>query len=111
PNRDNLLLPGAYVQVALPLQASTALTISANALLGHGEGLRVAVVDAAGTVSLHPIKVGRNFGNNMEVLEGVGAKDQLVLNPPDSLNDGDKVLVVAPAAEKAGGNKAETKAK
>ena len=114
PNRDNLLLPGAYVQVSLPLQASTVLTIPANALLVRGEGLRVAVVDAAGAVSLRPIKVGRNFGNNMEVLEGVGARDQLVLNPPDSLNDGDKVLIVPPSveksAEKSGGDKAAAKA-
>ena len=105
PNRDNLLLPGAYVQVALPLQASKAITIPANALLVRGEGLRVAVVDAAGTVTLRPIKVGRNYGQSMEVLEGVGAKDQLVLNPPDSLNDGDKVVVAPPPAPAA---KAET---
>src|SRR5688500_18586539 len=70
PNRDSLLLPGAYVQVALPLQASKSLTIPANALLVRGEGLRIAVVDAAGVVSLRPVKVGRNFGDSMEVLEG-----------------------------------------
>jgi RND family efflux transporter MFP subunit len=105
PNRENLLLPGAYVQVALPLQASKAITIPANALLVRGEGLRVAVVDAEGTVTLRPVKVGRNYGQSMELLEGVGAKDQLVLNPPDSLNDGDRVVVAPPPAPAA---KAET---
>jgi RND family efflux transporter MFP subunit len=100
PNRDSLLLPGAYVQVALPLQASKSLTIPANALLVRGEGLRIAVVDTAGVVSLRPVKVGRNFGESMEVLEGVDIKDQLVLNPPDSLSEGDKVVVSPPAAEK-----------
>jgi RND family efflux transporter MFP subunit len=101
PNRENLLLPGAYVQVALPLAATKALTIPANALLVRGEGLRVAVVDAAGTIALRPVKVGRNYGESMEVMEGVGAKDQLVLNPPDSLNDGDKVVVAPPPAPAA----------
>jgi hypothetical protein len=101
PNRDNLLLPGAYVQVALPLAASKALTIPANALLVRGEGLRVAVVDAAGTITLRPVKVGRNYGESMELLEGVDAKDQLVLNPPDSLKDGDKVVVAPPPAPAA----------
>src|SRR5262249_25408347 len=94
-----------YVQVALPLQASKALTIPANALMVRGEGMRVAVIDASGSVSLRPIKVGRNFGDSMEVLEGVTAKDQIVLNPSDSLNEGDKV-VVAPPEKKAQPEKA-----
>ena len=49
-NRDGVLLPGALVQVALPLQASKALVIPTNALLFRGEGMRVAVVDASGRV-------------------------------------------------------------
>jgi RND family efflux transporter MFP subunit len=98
PNRDNLLLPGAYVQILLPLQAGNVLTIPSNALLVRGAGMSVAVVDASGTVSLRPIKVGRNFGDSMEALEGVTLKDQLVLNPPDSINQGDKVSVAPPAA-------------
>ena len=48
PNRDGVLLPGAYVQVVLPLQASKTLTITANALMIRGEGLRVAVLDSSG---------------------------------------------------------------
>ena len=48
PNRDGTLLPGAYVQVSLPLAASQSLTIPANALLFRAEGTRVAVVDARG---------------------------------------------------------------
>ncbi|HEY4069028.1 MAG TPA: efflux RND transporter periplasmic adaptor subunit [Burkholderiaceae bacterium] len=103
PNRNNLLLPGAYVQVTLPLQAGNAITIPANALLVRGKGMSVAVVDASGTVSLRPIKVGRNFGDSMEALEGVTVKDQIVLNPPDSINAGDKVAVAPPEAAKKGG--------
>jgi RND family efflux transporter MFP subunit len=101
PNRDGTLLPGAYVQVALPLQVSKALTIPSNALLIRGEGLRVAVLDAKGTISLRPVKVGRNYGETLEVLEGVATSDQLVLNPSDSLADGDQVFVAPPAAPAA----------
>ena len=46
PNQDGALLPGAYVQVALPLAASRALVVPTNVLLFRGEGTRVAVVDA-----------------------------------------------------------------
>jgi RND family efflux transporter MFP subunit len=93
PNRDGTLLPGAYVQVALPLAASQSLSIPANALLFRAEGTRVAVVDADGHIHLKAITVGRNYGETVEVLDGLTSADHLVLNPSDSLADGDKVAV------------------
>ena len=33
PNRDGVLMPGAYVQVQLPLRGAQAMTVPANALL------------------------------------------------------------------------------
>jgi RND family efflux transporter MFP subunit len=105
PNREGLLLPGAYVQAALPLAASKALVIPANTLLIRGAGTLVAVVDADGRIKLKPIRVGRNYGQTVEVLEGVSATDQLVLNPSDSLGDGDAVTVVPAAKEAPAGKK------
>ena len=99
PNRNGTLLPGAFVQVALPLPADSALVIPANALLFRKEGLSVAVVDANGTVHMRPVQIGRNLGPTIEVLEGVATSDRLVLNPPDSLADGDHVMISTPAKE------------
>ncbi|VTU15745.1 Multidrug transporter MdtA [Variovorax sp. SRS16] len=93
PNRDGTLLPGAYVQVSLPLAASRTLTIPANALLFRAEGTRVAVVDAAGHVHLRAVSLGRNYGETVEVLDGLDAKDRMVLNPSDSLAEGDVVTI------------------
>lgn len=92
-NSQGTLLPGAYVQVALPLQGSGALTVPTNVLLMRGEGPRVAVVGADGKVALRAVKIGRNLGAVIEILDGVGASDRLVLNPSDSMNDGDTVVV------------------
>jgi len=92
-NQDGKLLPGAYVQVALPLAGSGALTVPTNVLLFRAEGPRVAVVGADGKVQLRAVKIGRNFGEVLELLDGVGPQDRLVLNPPDSLNDGDPVVI------------------
>ena len=92
-NKDDKLLPGAYVQVALPLTGTGALTVPTNVLLFRGEGPRVAAVGADGKVQLRAVKIGRNFGEVVEILEGVAAADKLVLNPPDSLNDGDAVVI------------------
>jgi len=71
PNRDGALLPGAYVQAALPLAASRDLVIPTNALIFRAEGIQVASVDGGGKVKLLGVKVGRNFGNTVEVLEGL----------------------------------------
>jgi RND family efflux transporter MFP subunit len=97
PNKDGALLPGASVQVALPLAASASLTVPGNALLFRGEGTRVAVVDARGKVTLRAVTLGRNNGNTVEVTGGLLATDRLVLNPPDALADGDVVTTEAPA--------------
>jgi RND family efflux transporter MFP subunit len=99
PNRNGELLPGAFVQVALPLPASASLVIPANALLFRKEGLSVAVVDQSGTVHLRPVQLGRNLGPTLEVLQGVSTSDRVVLNPPDSLAEGDHVTISAQAKE------------
>jgi RND family efflux transporter MFP subunit len=97
PNKDGALLPGAYVQVALPLTASATLSVPSNALLFRGEGTRVAVVDGQGKITLHAVTLGRNNGTTVEVTGGLQSNDRLVLNPPDSLVDGDVVTLQAPA--------------
>jgi RND family efflux transporter MFP subunit len=93
PNKDGVLLPGAFVQVALELLPSGVMTIPTNALMIRAEGTRVAAVGADGRVQLRAVRVGRNYGESIEILDGVAAGERLVLNPPDSLNEGDEVSV------------------
>jgi RND family efflux transporter MFP subunit len=102
PNKEGTLLPGAYVQVQLPLPSNAQMAVPANTLLIRAEGIRVAVVDPQGIVRLRAVKVGRNLGETVEVNDGVKAGDVLVLNPTDSIAEGDKVAVaVEPAASAA----------
>jgi RND family efflux transporter MFP subunit len=100
PNHDGKLLPGAYARVLLPTGVSTTLVVPVNTLLFRAEGPRAAVVDADGKVHLHAVSIGRDFGTSLEILSGISATDNLVLNPPDSLADG-AVVTVAPAAAAA----------
>lgn len=95
PNKEGILLPGAFVQVSLPLQPSGVMTIPTNALMIRAEGPRVAAVGADGRVHLRAVRIGRNYGESIEVLDGTTENDRLVLNPPDSLSEGDLVSVVA----------------
>jgi len=93
PNRDGSLLPGAYVQVDLPLAGAKTLVVPTNVLLFRGEGTRVALVDAASRVRLKPVTLGRNLGESIEVLGGIADGDRLVVNPSDSLAEGDSVAL------------------
>jgi RND family efflux transporter MFP subunit len=94
PNPKDALIAGAYVQVNLPIrQDGDALLIPINVLLFRPDGPRVAAVDAAGRVRLAPVKLGTDFGSSVAVLDGLKADDRIVLNPADSLADGDVVTL------------------
>jgi len=99
PNHDSKLLPGAYVEVSLPVVKSQSLVALPNTLLFRSEGPRVAIVDGTGHVKLQPVTIGRDLGKSIEILSGIGENDRLILNPSDSLADGDVVVISrAPAA-------------
>ncbi len=94
PNPKGELLPGAYAQVHFDLKIQVPRwTVPVNALLFRAEGVRAAVVDGSGKVQLKPVVIGRDYGRDVEVLSGVAASDAVVLNPPDSLEDGEHVAV------------------
>jgi RND family efflux transporter MFP subunit len=101
PNPTGALIAGSYVQVTLPINVDArALVVPTNVLLFRPEGTRVALVDSGGRVHLTSVKLGTDFGTSVEVLSGLNASDRIVLNPADSLADGD--VVTLPAASPKG---------
>lgn len=101
PNADGKLLPGAYVEVALPLSGSAkALLVPPNTLQFRQDGPRVAVVDVHNQVSLRAVKLGRDLGRSVEVTSGLGPQDKVVLNPPDTIDEGERVLAKAAPPDK-----------
>lgn len=98
-NASGELLPGAYAQVHLKLSGErAALIVPVNTLLFRPEGVMVAVVQADRAV-LTPIKIGKDFGSEVEVVSGLNAADLVILNPSDSLASGAQVNVVQEAAK------------
>ena len=94
PNHNGALLPGGYAQAHLQVKVTGArLAVPVNALLFRSEGLRAIVVDANHRAHLRAITVGRDYGITLEVLQGLDASDWIVLNPADSLDDGQEVHV------------------
>lgn len=100
-NAKGELFPGAYAQVTfdLPSQADT-LRVPTNAVIFRGNKLQVAIVDDQEHVHLTQITQGRDFGTEIEVLTGLKASDNLILNPPDSIGDGAQVRVQKPTQGK-----------
>ena len=96
-NREGKLLPGAYAQAIFPIGAGQILSVPANCLLFRAEGPRIAVVDEKGHIRLAPITLGRDLGKSIEIVAGIKPTDHIVLNPPDSLADGDHVEATAAA--------------
>lgn len=109
PNSDGRLRPGAYVQVSLPATAHARLLVPGNALLFRSEGPRLAVVDADGHVRLHKIVIAQDLGQSLEIESGVEATDKIIINPSDSVADGDHVVIApqqAPQQPASGGKAA-----
>jgi RND family efflux transporter MFP subunit len=94
PNPAGTLLSGAYAEVHLkiPSQVPTFL-IPTNTLIFRSQGLQVGIVQD-GKVVLKAVIPGHDLGAQMEILGGLDADDQVVLNPPDSLVTGQAVHVV-----------------
>jgi len=100
PNHAGELLPGGYAQVHLQVNVAAArLQVPTNALLFRSEGLRAVIVDGNHKIHLRALTIGRDYGTSLEVLQGLSAEDWIVLNPPDSIAEGESVKVkeVAPA--------------
>jgi RND family efflux transporter MFP subunit len=93
-NPTGTLLTGSYAEVhlAVPTQAST-LLLPVNALLFRSEGLRVAIVKN-GKAVLSPVTPGHDFGNDIQIVSGLKANDQVIVNPPDSIVSGQEVQIV-----------------
>jgi RND family efflux transporter MFP subunit len=98
-NQDHKLLPGQYAFVHLPIPPSNAsMTLPSNVLLFRAEGLRVGVVQN-GRVQLVPVQVGHDYGAKVEIISGLNPQDQVILNPSDSLAQGERVQVEQGDAE------------
>jgi membrane fusion protein (multidrug efflux system) len=98
-NPDNAIQPGSYAQARLTSGSlGQIVTLPNNTLLFRAQGLQVGVVKPDNTVELHDIKVGRDFGTTIEIVQGVTPSDKVILNPADSLVTGDVVRIAATSA-------------
>jgi multidrug efflux pump subunit AcrA (membrane-fusion protein) len=95
-NAKGELLPGSYCEVHLKLPGpTTTLKLPVNAIIFSTDGLKVAAIEHGNRVALKTVALGRDFGSTVEVVSGLEPSDDVVVNPPDSIAEGQTVRVVA----------------
>ncbi|MGC1106844.1 MAG: efflux RND transporter periplasmic adaptor subunit [Candidatus Acidiferrales bacterium] len=95
-NSSGTLLPGAYaeVHIGIPGKASTYI-VPIAALIFRSQGIQLATVDDGKHAKLVSVTLGRDFGTRVEVVSGATDQDSIIVNPPDSLVDGEEVRINA----------------
>jgi hypothetical protein len=68
----------------------------------RADGTQIAVVAPAFIKQLQKIVIGRDYGDRLEVLQGLRVGDRIIANPDDNAREGVKVDAVE-ATDKAAG--------
>lgn len=98
PNTDGRLVPGMYAQVKLALtDGRQPLVVPANTLVIDSSGVSVVTVGSDNRVARNPVRLGRDFGREVEVVSGIAPDVRLVVSPRDDLRAGEEVSIVETA--------------
>ncbi|HVV74292.1 MAG TPA: efflux RND transporter periplasmic adaptor subunit [Verrucomicrobiae bacterium] len=98
------ILADSYAQVRFKdAHMQSGYLLPSNTLLFRSEGTQVGVVSPDGKVELRKVSLGRDFGQTIEIIEGLKSADRVIVNPPDSLVNGAIVHVAEGDAKLADG--------
>ncbi len=98
-NSTGELLPGAYAQVHLKLPNEVSVYIlPVSALIFRAQGLQIASVQNGNTVALLSVSLGRDFGNEVEIVSGLSGDESIITSPPDSVISGEAVQLAQPTS-------------
>jgi len=98
-NPDGLLAPGAFARIhfVLPPDAN-AVRVPASAIMFRNNAAQVAIA-LDNRIVLKKVHILRDLGTEVEIAGGLGQDERIVINPPDSISDGEQVRVMQAAGE------------
>ncbi|MDQ6759704.1 MAG: efflux RND transporter periplasmic adaptor subunit [Acidobacteriota bacterium] len=100
PNKDGVLLPNMYAQVNLiGSRVTPAILIPGDALIAGSKGTQVALVNDRNRIHFQKVEVGRDYGPEIEIRQGLAGGETVVVNPSDDVNEG---AAVQPVMQKQG---------
>ena len=95
-NNDGALFPGTYADVDLSgSRPNPPLVVPAAAILFRTDGAQVATVQPDQTVHLQKITIGRDYGDRVEILQGIAEGTTIVAVPGDAAREGAKIVPVS----------------
>ncbi|HTT84828.1 MAG TPA: efflux RND transporter periplasmic adaptor subunit [Rhizomicrobium sp.] len=98
-NADGRLSAGAYCDVRFEITGNqNVVRVPATALVPVDRGIELAVLGADNRVEFKPVRLGRDFGDSVEILSGLSTADRVIDSPPETLQAGQKVSVAASRA-------------
>jgi len=97
-NSEGKVFSGGYTEVHIKFpSADNSLRLPVNTLIFRSDGLQVATIDDKNHAVIKKVTMGRDFGNQVEIAAGITANERVIVNPPDSLQDGQEVRVIEPS--------------
>jgi RND family efflux transporter MFP subunit len=97
-NPTGKLLTGSYAEAHFKVPGTISTYIlPVDTLLFRTEGLRVAVVNGD-QAQLLPVTPGRDFGDTIEIISGLQGNESVIVSPPDSVVNGEKVQIAQTTA-------------
>jgi len=91
PNPNDALRPGMYLRVKfVAARAAPPIIIPSAALVTRADGIRVGLLDDSKIVHYRKVEIGRDFGQEVEVVEGLQGGETVIVHPGDTLPEGQK---------------------
>lgn len=95
-NQDDALFPNQFVNVRLNTQTiQNAITIPNDAVQHGAKGTYVYIVNPQHKAEIRMLKLGMTSNGQIEVIEGLTPKEQVVLEGIDRLSEGKEVQIVS----------------
>jgi membrane fusion protein, multidrug efflux system len=82
---------GAFGRARFSFASRAAVTSPSSSVVRRGQMTFVFAVDRDGLARLRPVSTGTADGGRVEILAGIKAGDEVVLDPPVTLGDGARV--------------------
>lgn len=90
-NKNGALLPGTYVTVTFNnIRSAPPIIVPGDTVITRSTGTMVAVV-RNNVVHLQPVTLGRDYGAQTEIREGLQEGDLVIVNPGDTAREGAQV--------------------
>lgn len=96
PNPDSRIPAGMVGTVRLHLpRAAAAVVLPVSTVIQRAAGAQIVALNRDSTIAYREVTLGRNLGNEIEILGGVRAGETIVLAPNALLSEGNKVRAKA----------------